>query len=198
MGNAVEFEALREFEGINFNEKRLEKRFIRTMETLSRKPAQSIWACSESHAEAKAIYRMLGNENFDIKEVSKAHRNATISRIKNNGQVILAVQDTTVVNYSGHVSNDEIGYCTEKSKGIRLHNCLAVSTAGVVLGVLDQSNDSRAVKNHDPKERWERKKRPVEEKESYRRLETMRRGNEGIPSNIKVINVCDREGDMAD
>jgi hypothetical protein len=65
-----------------------------------------------------------------------------------------------------------------------------------VLGVLDQSHDSRAERSHDPAERWERKKRPVEEKESYRWLETLRRSNEGIPSNIKVINVCDREGDI--
>ncbi|GHV83897.1 IS4 family transposase [Spirochaetia bacterium] len=196
MENTVEFEAHSEFEGINFNEKRLEKRFIRTMKTLSRKPDQSIWTCSESHAEAKAIYRMLGNKAFDIKEVSKTHRNATINRIKNSNQVILALQDTTVVNYRGHISNDEIGYCTEKSKGIRLHTCLAVSTDGVVIGVLDQSQESRAVKSHAPEERRERKKRPVEEKESYRWLETIRRSNEGIPSNIKVINVCDREGDM--
>ena len=139
---------------------------------------------------------MFSNENFDINEVSRAHRKATINRIENNGAVILAVQDTTVVNYRGHISNEEIGYCTEKSKGIMLHTCLAVSTEGVVLGVLDQSHDSRAERSHDPAERWERKKRPVEEKESYRWLETLRRSNEGIPSNIKVINVCDREGDI--
>jgi hypothetical protein len=121
MRKGIEFDAEKEFEGINFNEKRLEKRFIKTMGTLSRKPDQSIWTCSESHAEAKAIYRMFSNENFDISEVSRTHRKATINRIENNGAVILAVQDTTVVNYRGHISNDEIGYCTEKSKGIMLH-----------------------------------------------------------------------------
>jgi hypothetical protein len=52
MGKEIEFDAEKEFEGINFNEKRLEKRFIKTMETLSRNPDQSIWTCSESHAEA--------------------------------------------------------------------------------------------------------------------------------------------------
>jgi hypothetical protein len=38
----------------------LEKRFVRTMETLSRQPGDSIWASSENRAEAKAIYNMVG------------------------------------------------------------------------------------------------------------------------------------------
>ncbi len=49
-----------EFAGLNCNSSRLEKRFVRTMETLSKQPDKSIWSCSENRAEAKAIYRMLG------------------------------------------------------------------------------------------------------------------------------------------
>ncbi|MDR3161596.1 MAG: hypothetical protein LBU28_08295, partial [Spirochaetaceae bacterium] len=40
---------------MDFNEARLEKRFVRTMETLSKQPGDSIWASSENRAEAKAI-----------------------------------------------------------------------------------------------------------------------------------------------
>jgi hypothetical protein len=36
------------------------------------------------------------------------------------------------------------------------------------------------------------------EKESSRRLETMEKASEGIPSGTKVTHVCDREGNMAD
>ena len=39
-----------EFEGLDFNSSRLEKRFIKTMETLAGQPNKSIWSCSENRA----------------------------------------------------------------------------------------------------------------------------------------------------
>jgi hypothetical protein len=56
-----------EFAGIDFHSIRLEGRFVRTMETLIKRPDVSIWEASEDQAGAKAIYRMLGNEEFDRK-----------------------------------------------------------------------------------------------------------------------------------
>ena len=41
-----------EFAGLDCNSKRLEKRFVRTMETLSKQPDKSIWFCSENRAGA--------------------------------------------------------------------------------------------------------------------------------------------------
>jgi hypothetical protein len=41
-----------EFAGLDFNSKRLEQRFIQTMETLSRQPGKSIWFCNGNRAEA--------------------------------------------------------------------------------------------------------------------------------------------------
>jgi hypothetical protein len=37
-----------EFTGLDFNSKRLERRFIQTMETLSRKPDKPIWFCGRN------------------------------------------------------------------------------------------------------------------------------------------------------
>jgi hypothetical protein len=70
-----------EFAGLNFHSLRLENRFIRTMETLIGQPDKSIWEASEDRAEAKAIRRMLGNEDFDREEIIRAHRKATIRRM---------------------------------------------------------------------------------------------------------------------
>jgi hypothetical protein len=78
-----------EFADVDFNEARLEKRFVRTMETLSRQPDKSIWASSGNRAEAKAIYNMAGNEKFDRDEILKAHREGTIKRMSDE-PVILA------------------------------------------------------------------------------------------------------------
>jgi hypothetical protein len=64
----------KEFAGLGFNSKRLEKRFRRTMNTLAKQPGESIWSCSANRAETKAIYRMLGNERFDDAEILREHQ----------------------------------------------------------------------------------------------------------------------------
>ncbi|MDR2433521.1 MAG: hypothetical protein LBD47_03005 [Treponema sp.] len=40
-----------------------------------------------------------------------------------------------------------------------------------------------------------RKVRPIEEKESFRWLDSLERSTADIPCGVKVITVCDREGD---
>jgi hypothetical protein len=59
----------KEFQTINFGSKRLEKRFLKVMSDLSEEPEKSIWLSSGSRANAKAAYRMLGNEKFAKKSI---------------------------------------------------------------------------------------------------------------------------------
>jgi hypothetical protein len=70
-----------EFADVDFNEARLEKGFVRTMETLSRQPGGSIWASGGKRAEAKAIYNVSGNEKFDRHEIARKHREGTVKRM---------------------------------------------------------------------------------------------------------------------
>jgi hypothetical protein len=65
MAEETSFDLKEEFAGLDFHSVRLEERFVRTMETLIKQPDASIWEASKNRAEAKAIYRMLGNESFD-------------------------------------------------------------------------------------------------------------------------------------
>ena len=132
-----------EFAGLDFNSSRLEKRFIRTMETLSKQPDKSIWSCSENRAEAKAIYRLLGNENLDREEILRAHREATVRRMTQQGGTVLAIQDTMSLNYNTHKKTEGIGYISDKTLGVNIHSCLAVSVEGLPLGLLDQSSYNR-------------------------------------------------------
>jgi hypothetical protein len=183
-----------EFADIDFTSKRLEDRFRRTMSTLFANPDKSIFISSESRAEAKAIYRMFNSPFFNIAEVKRSHRDATIKRIESlKPGVILAVQGTTGVNYANHKKTLGMGLFCDKTLGINLHTCLAVTPEGLVLGVLDQTTSTRPLeKASDPQKR----SRDIHEKESYRWLETMQRSNAGLPANVKVFNVCDREGDI--
>jgi hypothetical protein len=92
------FNLAEEFAEVNFNEKRLEKRFRKTMGTLSKYPQKSIYSSNANRAEAKAIYNLLGNDKFNKDEILRVHRAATIRRMEGH-PLILAVQDTTSVNY---------------------------------------------------------------------------------------------------
>ena len=110
MAGEQTFNMEEEFAGLDCNSSRLEKRFIKTMETLSKQPNKSIWSCSENRAEAKAIYRLLGNENLNREEILKAHREATIRRMTQQGGTILAVQDTTSLNYNTHEKTEGMDF----------------------------------------------------------------------------------------
>jgi hypothetical protein len=143
MAKLKEFSMGEEFAELDFHSIRLEKRFIRTMETLIKQPDKSIWHSSEDRAGAKAIYRTLGNEAFDRGEIAQAHRTATIRRMGEYGGTILAVQDTTGVNYDNHLKTEGIGYISDKTLGLNVHTCLAVTADGLVLGALDRSSYNR-------------------------------------------------------
>ena len=52
MDNGQSFEMEGEFAGLDLNSGRLEARFVRAMNTPSAQPGKSIWARSESRAEA--------------------------------------------------------------------------------------------------------------------------------------------------
>jgi hypothetical protein len=196
MAQEKRFDMAEEFAGIDFHSVRLEGRFVRTMETLAKQPDKSIWEASEDRAEAKAVYRMLGNEDFDREEIIRAHREATLRRMSGYSGTILAVQDTTAVNYNTHLKTEGIGYISDKTLGVNIHSCLAVTGNGLVLGLLGRSSYNRPEPKDETASHDSKKVRPIEEKESYRWLETLERSTADIPEGVRVITVCDREGDM--
>jgi len=196
MAKKQTFNMKEEFAGLDCNSSRLEKRFIRTMETLSNQPDKSIWFCSENRAEAKAIYRMLGNEKLNREEVLRTHREATIRRMVQHGGTILAVQDTTSLNYNTHEKTQGIGYISDKTLGVNIHGCIAVTTDGLVLGLLDQTSYNRMQAKDDSRSHESKKTRTLEEKESFRWVKSLETSTAYLPETVKVITVCDREGDM--
>jgi hypothetical protein len=133
-----------EFAGPDFNSSRLEKRFVRTMQTLSKQPDKSIWFCSENRAEASETkFPQLYTECWAMttlsgREVLRTHREATVKRMIRHGGTVLAVQDTTGLNYNTHEKTEGIGYISDKTLGVNTHSCIAVTTDGLTLGVLDQ------------------------------------------------------------
>lgn len=182
-----------EFKTLNLKSKRLEKRFMKSMSDLSEQPEKSIWLASGSRTNAKAVYRMIANEKCEKESILRAHREAVNKR--NEESELLAIQDTMSVNYGGHGKTVGLGYnCEKETLGINSHNCILVTPNGVPIGLISQSINTRAEKNG--KKRNEKQMRPIEEKESYRWLETMETAASNAPKQTKLIHIADREGDI--
>ncbi|MFB9278851.1 transposase DNA-binding-containing protein, partial [Cohnella cellulosilytica] len=86
------------------------KRFIQTVSTLTQNLGKSLAGASRDSAEAKAMYRLLDNEQITEEVVLQAHRKATLGHMKAQGEsIILAVQDTTTVNYTSLQQTEGLG-----------------------------------------------------------------------------------------
>jgi hypothetical protein len=163
------------------------------MSDLAEQPDKSVWLASGSRANAKAVYRMLKNERFEKESVLSAHRDAVSAR--SESRVLLAVQDTMSVNYNTHTETEGLGYNCDKTLGVNVHSCLLLTTDGIPLGLLDQSVFTRAIRaDYTPRE--QKRARPIEEKESYRWLETMHTATENAPKQAEIVHIADREADI--
>jgi len=184
------------FWGLNFNSKHLTKKCVNAMELMSRNYGKSIFNMSGSRSDAKLIYSMLQHEKFDKEEILRAHRLRTVLRIIDLDEPVLLIEDTVNIDYSSQKQKLGNGYISSNSKGILLHNCIAVNLKGIVLGVMDQIYYNREEASDTSLTKEQKKRRPIEEKESYRWIQSFQTSHADMPDYIKTITVCDREGDF--
>ena len=122
---------------------RLTARAKQLIASFSVQPAQSIPEACENWAATKAAYRFLENQRVDEGQLWAAHYQATRARTAGHAR-ILAIQDTTELNYTGKAVAAALGHlANQHTRGLLLHSVLAVSTAGVPLGLVDQHSWSR-------------------------------------------------------
>ena len=185
-----------DFADIKMGDKRLDRRLQTSVESMSEKCPASILSSIGSTYGAKAFYALLSNEKFSFCQIKETSHVATIERIKSSGiKDVLLPQDTTDVNLNGHKKTKGLGYSSNHTKGIQVHSCLALTPDGTSLGLVTQQYETREkAKIELTKE--EKAKRPIEEKESYRWLETARESLKDMPEGVNPIIICDREGDF--
>jgi len=100
--------AQEELAGADFGDKRITKRFIQIVSDIAAQPEASIpQACGDDGA-TKATYRFLDNENVTPEAIRASHRGKTVERVKGY-KVVLAVQDTTSLNYTAHKATSGLG-----------------------------------------------------------------------------------------
>ena len=174
----------------------MDKRLSKTVESLTENSQSSVLTSCGTKYAAKAFYALLTNDKFSHGQLAETAQKATIERIQRSGITeVLLPQDTSDVNLDGHKKTENLGYSSEHVLGVKIHSTLALTPDGVSLGLLTQRYETRErAKTELSKE--QKSRRVIEEKESYRWLETAREVLELVPDNVKPIIICDREGDF--
>lgn len=186
-----------ELSTVSLGDKRLNWRLKESAVKLASRPNVSINQACDDWAEAKATYRLFDNKKTTAEKILMAHQERTKERIVGQSRV-LAVQDTSYLDYSHHPSKEgmgPIGTEQQQISGLVMHSTLALTTAGLPLGILSQSVWAR---KEEPSKMTpaERRKVPIEEKESYKWLEAFDESNRYIPLGTQAVMVGDSESDI--
>jgi hypothetical protein len=165
------------------------------LEILAEHPGETIPQVSGSASKSQNIYRFLSNKRVTPSQILSSHRPSVITRV-NQQAVILAIQDTTDLDYTSLKQTSGLGFiCQTNQQGIKVHSCLGVSGEGEPLGLLHQYTWSRTERSGKAKEK---RKKATADKESQRWLDTLTAAEKGIDESVCVVHVGDREADIYD
>jgi Domain of unknown function (DUF4338)/Transposase Tn5 dimerisation domain/Transposase DNA-binding len=189
-----------EFGRARLRDQRLRKRLLTMARDLYARPQAQIPEACQSRAKTKAAYRFFDHAETGMEILLESHYQATRQRLSQE-KIVLAVQDTTSLNYTAHPATDDLGPLSTRvdgSMGLWLHNTMAFSVEGTPLGLLDVqywARDAREFGKHH-----QRKQRPIEQKESYKWLKSFQQvaaAQRSSPDTL-LVSVGDREADIYD
>ena len=104
-----------EFGHVPLSDKRLEVRLKKIATAFARMPTASIPQASGNWAATKGAYRFFDNTAVSSEIIMENHLLATIERIRAH-KLILAIQDTTSLNYSTHLQTKGLGPISNNSQ----------------------------------------------------------------------------------
>jgi len=132
-----------------------------------------------------------------MEKVLRAHTESTIERVKNH-DVVLAVQDTSSLNYTFHKFKQGLDPINnvKHSKELHLHDTMAFNTEGTPLGLLDVQCWARDPEAGDRKK--SRPNLPIEQKESMKWINSYRAvcDVQKLCPETKLISVGDLDADI--
>ena len=175
-----------ELRGCDFGDARLNKRACKVIDALGQKPNISIPAALSGRADIEACYRLMDNKNVTPDKVLQPHVAATYKRIEQT-DFVLVVQDTTELDLTRPQQQVKGAgpMQSESRRGAFFHPMVAFNFAGVALGIVGHKAWTREVLKKIPssEKSKERRKTPIEEKESFRWLE-------GLEATKKTAQAC--------
>ncbi len=187
-----------EFGSIRFYDPRLKRRLYTIAQDFFNKCEKNIPEACGSKAKTIGAYRFFQNKEVSMEVILDAHTEATIERIKNH-QVVLAPQDTTILDYSTHPMTEGLGPTNgieNNSIGLILHDTVAFTENGTPLGVVDAQCWARDQEDKGKSRR--RKELPIEQKESVKWLRSFQKlaQIQKLCPQTTLVSIGDRESDI--
>jgi hypothetical protein len=184
--------------GADLEDCRLTKRLVTILQDRYARPQASIPQTCQTRAKTKAAYRFFAHSETTMEKILAPHYQSTLKRITGES-VVLAVQDTTSLNYTTHPATQDLGPISNSPDnffGLWVHDTMAFTVEGVPLGLLDVQCWAR-----DPQQFGKKKLRhqlSIEHKESYKWLKSFQRVAKAQNScpNTMLVSIGDREADI--
>lgn len=188
--------ALAEFGAAELGDARRRARLVELARQLAERPEASLPQALENGAALKAAYRFFDNADIAHEKILASHVASSLKRLKGHA-VILAVQDTTFIDYSGHAQTEGLGPLHAKGGwGMLCHGTLAFTPERLPLGVLGLRLWARDPQQ--PQRRTTRRERPIEDKESYKWIDSLHAiaALKAQLPGTRLVSVADRESDV--
>lgn len=190
--------AQEEFGQARLGDARLNARLQQLARDFYARPCAQLPQACGTRAKIKAAYRFFEHEQTSMEAILQSHYAASRARVKEQA-VVLAVQDTTSLNYDAQPTMENlgpIGTQADSVYGLLVHDTMAFTPEGLALGLIDVQCWAR-----DPQafgKKHARKSLPIEAKESYKWLTSVQaaaRVQAKCPDTM-VVSVGDREADV--
>lgn len=185
-----------EFAAAQLPDQRLRPRLHMIATDFANQPTAAIPQACGSCPRAKGAYRFFSNDAIEPAAIREPHHQATLQRLRQY-PLVLAIQDTTTLNYSTHPATrglGPIGSHSPKTIGLHLHSTLIVVPKGQPLGFAHNAVRAR------PKRRATRSRhqRNLADKESHKWVESLEACQQLAPlcPDTQIVTVADREGDL--
>ena len=185
-----------EFRSAKFTDRRLQKRLCTLARAFHAQPRAPIpQACTDA-AGARAAYRFF--DKVKMESILAPHYVATMNRAAEESGYVLAVNDTTGLNFTAHPATEGLGPLKNKdskAQGLWMHSTLLFTTRGSALGLIDaqvwaRRGVGKAARRH---------KLPIEKKESGKWLKSFdaaARLQRQVGCAVTVVHIGDRESDI--
>ena len=186
-----------EFGGAPLGDKRLSARLVKSAGLLAAYPGQKINASSDSAGnEIAGFYRLVeapAQSEITVPNILAPHRERSIRRMRGQ-RTVLAIQDGTDLNFSRRPGCEGLqlvgkNQTSATSLGLHMHTTLAVTGAGLPLGVLGLGFDPQATLSQEQEQR----------RKTQRWLDGFNEIADAVREvggKTRVICVCDREADL--
>ncbi|BDI33712.1 IS4 family transposase [Capsulimonas corticalis] len=188
-----------EIQGTKFGDERFRRVMGETLEAKFSQPNVS-FSTMCGNALRQSAGRLLRHPETNATDLLEGHRQATLQRCLGEKTIVVA-QDTSSYNYSTHYATEGLGPINDSKKamGIHQHSALAMTPDRLPLGVVEAHFWARPLEKQAAAQR---RKKPIEEKESHRWLRTAKHVEQLFEPHLRqggeVVVVADREADIFD